>query len=171
MNVLDEYKEWEPAKIKEKIKKNTFPYAVMMQHIGGDYNISTLIRNANAFGASEVFYYGRRKWDRRGSVGTHHYTDLIFLPDLENLTLLKEKYHFVGIENNVAEAKDLQEYQPRPDTLFLFGEEGNGILPEVLELCDEVVYVPQYGSVRSLNVGTCSGIIMNDYVSRLGSHV
>ncbi len=101
MNVIDEYKGWEPHKIKQKIKNNTFPYAVMMQHIGGDYNISTLIRNANAFGASEVFYYGRRKWDRRGSVGTHHYTDLIFLPDLENLTLLKEKYHFVGIENNL----------------------------------------------------------------------
>ena len=170
MNVIDEYKGWEPHKIKQKIKNNTFPYAVMMQHIGGDYNISTLIRNANAFGASEVFYYGKRKWDRRGSVGTHHYTDLIFLPDLENLTLLKEKYHFVGIENNVPQAKNLKEYRPRPNTLFLFGEEGNGILPEILELCDEVVYVPQYGSVRSLNVGTCSGIIMNDYVSRLDIH-
>jgi tRNA G18 (ribose-2'-O)-methylase SpoU len=167
MNVVDEYKGWHPDKIKQEIKKNTFPYAVMMQHIGGDYNISTLVRNANAFGASKVFYYGRRKWDRRGSVGTHHYTDLIHLDDLEDLKLLKEKYYFVGIENNVPQAKNIQGYVPRSNTLFIFGEEGNGILPEILELCDEVVYVQQYGSVRSLNVGTCSGIVMNDYVSRL----
>ena len=90
MNVLDEYKSWAPEKIKTEIKKNTFPYAVMMQHIGGDYNISTLIRNANAFGAKEVYYYGRRKWDRRGAVGTHHYTDLIFLDCVEDIKSLKE---------------------------------------------------------------------------------
>ena len=61
MNVLNKYKSWHPEDIKTEIKKNTFPYAVLMQHIQGDYNISTLVRNANAFGAKEVYYYGRAK--------------------------------------------------------------------------------------------------------------
>ena len=167
MNVIDKYKGWEPHKIKQKIKNNTFPYAVMMQHIGGDYNISTLIRNANAFGASEVFYYGRRKWDRRGSVGTHHYTDLVHVDGLEDIKHLKESYHIVGVENNLARSKDISQFEARPNTLFIFGEEGSGIQKEILDLCDEVVYIPQRGSVRSLNVGTCSGIVMNDYVNKL----
>ncbi len=91
MNVVDEYKSWEPADIRNAVQKKTFPYAVMMQHIGGDYNISTMVRNANAFGAREVYYYGRRKWDRRGAVGTHHYTDMLFLDSMEAVKSLKEK--------------------------------------------------------------------------------
>ena len=167
MNVLDKYKSLNPKYIKTEIKKNTFPYAVMMQHIQGDYNISTLIRNANAFGAKEVYYYGKRKWDRRGAVGTHHYTDLLFLNSVEDIKSLKEKYYFVGVENNVPQAKNISDFMPRPGTLFIFGEENSGIKKEVLELCDEVVCIPQYGSVRSINVGTCSGIVMNDYVRKI----
>ena len=166
-NVVDKYKTWDIAQIKADVQKNTFPYAVLMQHIDGDYNISTLIRNANAFGAERVFYYGRRKWDRRGSVGTHHYTDLVHLDDFTSLKLLKKQYHFVGVENNTPKAKNISEYVPQPKTLFIFGEEGSGIKDEIIELCDEVVYIPQYGSVRSVNVGTCSGIVMNDYVSKI----
>lgn len=167
MNVVDCYKTWEVSEIKADVQKNTFPYAVMMQHIQGDYNISTLIRNANAFGAAQVYYYGRRKWDRRGAVGTHHYTDLSYLDSIENIISLKEKYHFVGVENNIEGAKNINDYTPRKNTLFIFGEENSGIEKKVLDLCDEIIYIPQYGSVRSLNVGTCSGIIMNDYTSRI----
>jgi len=169
LNVIDEYKNWEVADIKEDLRSRALPYAVMMQHIKGDYNISTLIRNANAFGAQRVYYYGRRKWDRRGSVGTHHYTDLIHLDDLEDIEYLKNKYHVVGVENNLRRAKDISEFHAQPNTLFIFGEEGHGIQENILDLCDEIIYVRQRGSVRSLNVGTCSGIIMNDYVTKLNT--
>jgi len=167
MNVIDEYKSWHPDDIRSAVQKNTFPYAVMMQHIGGDYNISTMVRNANAFGAREVYYYGRRKWDRRGAVGTHHYTDMLFLDSMEAIESLKKDYYFVGIENNLPEAKSISDFVPRPNTLFIFGEEGSGIKKEILDLCEEVVFIPQHGSVRSINVGTCSGIVMNDYVTRI----
>ena len=36
-----------------------------------------------------------------------------------------------------------------------------------LGMADDVVYIPQLGSVRSLNVGTASGIVMYDYVTKL----
>jgi tRNA G18 (ribose-2'-O)-methylase SpoU len=167
LNVIDKYKSWDIQQIKQDVQEHTLPYAVLMQHIGGDYNISTLVRNANAFGVRRVYYYGRKKWDRRGSVGTHHYTDLIHIDSLKGVESLKSTYHIVGIENNLPEAKDISEFVARPDTLFVFGEEGSGIQKEILDLCDEIVYIPQRGSVRSLNVGTCSGIVMNDYVNKL----
>ena len=167
LNVIDRYKSWNVQQIKEDVQNHTLPYAVLMQHISGDYNISTLVRNANAFGAQRVYYYGRRKWDRRGSVGTHHYTDLIHLDDLEGVKCLKNEYHVVGVENNLARSKDISQFEARPNTLFIFGEEGFGIHKEILDLCDEVIYIPQRGSVRSLNVGTCSGIVMNDYITKL----
>jgi len=38
-------------------------------------------------------------------------------------------------------------------------------------MCSRIVMIPQYGSVRSLNVGTASGIVMNDFVSKLHGKV
>jgi tRNA G18 (ribose-2'-O)-methylase SpoU len=48
-----------------------------------------------------------------------------------------------------------------------FGEEGTGLSKETMELCDIVVHITQYGSVRSLNVGTASGIAMYDFINKL----
>lgn len=167
-NVLDEYKDLSDAKIKEDLVRKSFPYAVMMQHVNGDFNISTFIRNGNAFGVERIFYYGQRKWDRRGAVGTHNYKQLDHLNTIDDIKSLRSKYRFVAIENGVDGAIPLQSFEPVEHDLYIFGEESQGITAEVLEMCDKFVYIPQYGSVRSLNVGTASGIIMN-YISSVFS--
>lgn len=135
-----------------------------MQHIRGDFNFSTVIRNANAFAAKEVFYIGKKKFDRRGAVGTYLYTKVRFLSDSESLVRLKDEYLFVGVDN--IEGSVLIETFVWPDKpiLLLFGEEGGGLTSEVIRLCDVIVAINQYGSVRSLNVGTASGIVMYEYV-------
>jgi tRNA G18 (ribose-2'-O)-methylase SpoU len=163
-NVIDDYKEWETIKIREELDRKAFPYAIMMQHIQGDFNISTFIRNGNAFAAKEIFYYGQRKWDRRGAVGTHNYKQLTHLSSFEEIRALKDKYTLVAVENTLPNSISLNDFTVQENYLFIFGEEMLGISQEVLDICDLSVHIPQYGSVRSLNVGTASGIIMN-YVS------
>ena len=51
--------------------------------------------------------------------------------------------------------------------LMVFGEEGVGLTEETLKIADYSVEIPQYGSVRSLNVGTSSGILMYNYLESL----
>ena len=53
------------------------------------------------------------------------------------------------------------------NSLMIFGEEGIGLSDEMLSLADHIVSITQYGSVRSMNVGTTSGIAMYDYTSKL----
>jgi len=50
--------------------------------------------------------------------------------------------------------------------MLVFGEEGVGLTPAMQAFCKKIVYIPQYGSVRSLNCGTASGIVMHDFVTR-----
>lgn len=165
MNVINQYKEWTVAKIKEDLERKSFPYAVMMQHINGDFNISTFIRNGNAFGAREIFYWGKKKWDRRGAVGSHNYKQLTHLSSFEDIQSLKKGRRFIAIDNNIErDSKKLNDFTPMENDIYVFGEESCGIQKEVLDICDEFVYIPQWGSVRSVNVGTASGIIMQ-YVS------
>lgn len=165
MNVINQYKEWTVAKIKEDLERKSFPYDIMMQHINGDFNISTFIRNGNAFGAREIFYWGKKKWDRRGAVGSHNYKQLTHLSSFEDIQSLKKGRRFIAIDNNIErDSKKLNDFTPMENDIYVFGEESCGIQKEVLDICDEFVYIPQWGSVRSVNVGTASGIIMQ-YVS------
>lgn len=163
-NVIDKYKNWSTQSIKEDLKKNANPLAVCMEHWKGDFNISTLIRNANAFNVKKVIYLGKKKFDRRGTVGTHHYVDIVHMPGVvRELVDLKNQYTFVGIDNNIPNTKKLHEFSwntlEKPPLVF-FGEEGVGLTQEVLNLCDYRIEIEQYGSVRSLNVGTSSGLVL-----------
>lgn len=183
-NVIDEYKDLPTEEIKKILAEKAFPFAVCFEHWQGDFNISTGIRNANAFGAEKVFYLGgKKKWDKRGAVGTHNYMDITYLPSIEALRALKSEYKIIGIDNiedqipaRPSRAGCCSFYQ-LPDfrwglgavfvkPLMLFGEEGVGLTKEVLNLCDAIVEIPMFGSVRSLNCGTASGIVMNDFVTQ-----
>ncbi len=172
-NVVDKYKSMTVKNIREDLKKTANPLAICMEHWNGDFNISTLIRNANAFNVEKVYYLGKKKIDKRGCVGTHHYTDICHLgEDVCELISLKDKYTFIAIDNNIPDTHKLHEFDwnmlEKPP-LMLFGEEGSGLTHETLKLADYRIEIEQYGSVRSLNVGTSSGLLMYDFVRFLKS--
>jgi len=170
MNVVDEMKGREVEEIKAWVAERTLPFAVIMMQLKGDFNFSTVVRNGNAFGAKEVFYYGPRKsWDRRGAVGTYHYTPVNWkkLDDIQGILDLREKYkHFIALDIIPGVSIPMTEHQWERDTLIFLGEEGTGLPQEVLDICDKVVHIPQRGSVRSINVGTAAGIAMYDFSMR-----
>jgi tRNA G18 (ribose-2'-O)-methylase SpoU len=170
-NVVDKYKSMTDEMIRKDLKSNFNNIAVCMEHWSGDFNISTLIRNANAFNIKKVYYLGKRKIDRRGCVGTHHYTDIEHLSNgVCDVVDLKNKYTFVAIDNNVGKTHKLHEFDwnklEKPPLIF-FGEEGCGLSEEILNLADYRIEIEQYGSVRSLNVGTASGIVLFECVKHL----
>jgi len=164
-NIINYFKYWEDEAINAHLDKHRHPFAVLCCNIGGDFNLSTVIRNNNAFLAKEVFIYGRKKWDSRGAVGTHNYSHIHYLPTEKDLDNIKD-YIWIGVDN-LPGAIPIESYQWPKNALMCFGEESIGLAPEILKRCQEVVYIKQYGSVRSLNVGVASGIAMYDYLQKL----
>lgn len=164
-NVIDEFKSLPNDDIRERLHSTAFPYAVLTERWSNNYNISSCFRNANAFNAKEAFYIGDKRFDRRGLCGIHEYTDIHWLSSIDDIVSLKEKYHFVAIDN-VPGAQPLDDYEWKDNSLMVFGCEASGITPDMLSLCDEVVHVRQFGSVRSLNAATASGIVLNDFVTK-----
>lgn len=168
-NVTDFYKYWETDAIKADLDTKRHNFSVLCANIQGDFNIGTVIRNANAFLAREVIIYGRKKFDPRGTVGTKHYTHFQHVNELDDLAKLKSAdTYIIGVDNiDGAEAIDDIVLPTDKHIIFAFGEENSGLTPEMLDICDALVYIKQFGSVRSLNVGTASGIIMYEYCRRL----
>jgi tRNA G18 (ribose-2'-O)-methylase SpoU len=166
-NVANHLKEKSEEEIKEVLRQNSHPFAVCFEHWIGDFNLGTGIRNANAFGAGEVFYIGDKKWDRRSAVGVHNYTEVQWIPTVEDLIKLKDKYVFIGVDN-VPGSRSIHNYHWPRNALMVFGEEGTGLTVEMQKHCQDIIEIPMYGSVRSLNCGTASGIVMYDYVEKMG---
>lgn len=168
-NVIDHYKNWETEEIKFDLNQKRFPYAVLCGNLYNDFNIATIIRNANAFLAKEIIIYGDKRYDRRGAVGTHHYENFKhFEPEnLDNLKKYINQYHLIAIDN-IPQSLPLNELTLTKKPLaIVIGQEQTGIPLEILRLCNQSYHIPQYGSVRSINVGTASGIVMHHITNLL----
>jgi tRNA (guanosine-2'-O-)-methyltransferase len=169
-NVQDHLKPLTNEQIIQKLEEQSLPFSVMMSHINGDFNISSVIRSANGFGAKEVFYYGKKHYDRRGCVGSHSYLDVSYLKTFEDIVALKEIYTFVGLENNInriCHNVNNFSWNFNKPTLIILGEESKGLTDDILDLCDHLIYIDMSrGSVRSFNAAVAASVAMFDYVSK-----
>jgi tRNA G18 (ribose-2'-O)-methylase SpoU len=172
-NVIDHYHYWKTDAIKADLNKKRYNYSVFLCNLYNDFNIATVVRNANAFLAREIILFGSKRYDKRGTVGTHHYSNFYHFPeenwnDVIDFFSNTDSLEFVGIDN-IPQAENINTFQwnPKKHTVMVFGQEQVGIEDKILELCNRFVYIPQYGSVRSLNVGCASAIMMNDYCSKM----
>jgi tRNA G18 (ribose-2'-O)-methylase SpoU len=166
-NVIDEYKSLPNDEIKARVEANRLPYAVLMTHINIDYNLGTVLRIGNCLGA-KVYYYGERRWDKRGALGVWHYSPITHLKSIEEVRALKEQYSFVALEQTKTSVT-LPKFVWPKNPLILLGEESCGLegSPEILELAEHFIEIPQRGSVRSLNAGTAFAIAAYDYSTKL----
>lgn len=165
-NLIDHYHYWKHDAIVADLDKNRHNFGILISNKFYDFNIATVIRNSNAFLSKGVYIYGRKRWDRRGSVGTHNYEHLFHVPDEESLAKLKDDFVWVGVDN-IDGAEPIDDFVWPENALMCFGQEQVGLPDEIKNRCDRMVYIRQMGSVRSLNVGCASAIAMFDYTSKL----
>ena len=160
-NIDDRFKYWSEEAIKADLRTNCRNFSVLITNKFNDFNIGSIIRNANAFCAKEVIIYGSKQYDRRGTVGAHLYTNLRHVRFTDELDLRDSIV--VGIDN-LEQAVPIETFEwPKEHVIMMFGQEGTGLTEDLIPLCQHMVYIKQYGSVRSLNVGCASAIAMYDY--------
>lgn len=164
-NTIDEFKDLTDEEIRFKLRTSAFPYAVCFENWVHDFNISSGIRNANAFNAQCVYIIGNKRIDKRGCVGVQNYMDIVFLPTVDDFLELKKQYTIIGVDN-IPGALPIDETEAIENSLFIFGSEGTGLTPAMQSMCDQIVYIKQFGSVRSLNASTASGIVMFDFINK-----
>lgn len=164
-NVIDHYKCWTDDRIREDLATRAAPFLAVAENFAHDFNIATLVRNANAFNMAGVTVVGKRRWDRRGAVGTHHYTPVAHEADADSYYRgLKDKGIPIIAVDNVPGSVELPGFTwPETDIAVVFGQEAIGVSNLALGYADVCVAVPQRGSVRSMNVGACSAVLMYDY--------
>jgi tRNA G18 (ribose-2'-O)-methylase SpoU len=133
-------------------------------------NVGALIRSAAALGAAAVLlgpgcadpFYRKAL---RSSMG-HCLSLPLYGCGSGGLLAMKEAGISLVAATLSPRASPLGERRfPRPLALFL-GNEGFGLPPEVVGICDAEVYIPMRPDVDSLNVAVAGGICMYELFSR-----
>lgn len=169
-NLVDEFKYFPVDVIRARLAERRRNFATLILNIDYDLNIATLVRTHNAFCGKEIFYLGRRKYNRRGAVGAYIYENLTYFGTLEEaVEKIPKEYTWVGIDNRPGSVP-LPEFEWPEQPLLLVGHEKGGLdfLPQLPYHCKAIVSIPQAGSVRSLNVGVAAGIAIYDLCTKKG---
>jgi len=164
-NVVNKYKNWKVESIKEDMAAKAFSYHVAIENFQHDFNIGTIVRNANAFNAGGVHIIGKRHWNRRGAMSTEKYLQVFNHSDITAFAswATKNDLIIIGVDNIESSTK-LQKTTLPKNSVFVFGQEGPGLSLEMQNRCSSIVAIEQFGSTRSINVGVASGIIMYSWV-------
>jgi len=160
-NVVDEYRYWHKESIIADLDTRRYGFHVVIENWQHDFNIGTVVRNANAFMAHTVHIVGKRRWNRRGAMVTDRYQHIEHHPTVEEFAAFAavEEVPVIGIDI-VAGSIPIESAKLPRRCILAFGQEGPGLSDEMQELCDPILHVTQYGSTRSINVGVASGIAM-----------
>lgn len=158
-NVIEKYRYWKVAAIKADLDASRLPLEIAVENVERDFNMGTIIRNANAFNVNKVHIIGRRQWNKRGAMATDLYMNIEYHSSVDAfVTAAREAQKKIIAVDIVEEAEDISEVQMPQQAILVFGAEGPGLSQDVLAAADRVVKIEQLGSTRSINVGVASGI-------------
>lgn len=191
-NVLDDYKHFSDESIRDVVIENSIPIRAMFCNVLGDLNIGSMIRSASLFGFEQVYIFGRRRFDRRSTVGSTNYIPTKIVDALEfdgenpilsyelfRDTIVNENLYPIFIETdgeNVIGDFCWTDILPinGPIPCIIMGNESDGIPPEFLRVSNEVyghdamiVSIRQKPPMRSLNVSVAFGIVGYDIMNEI----
>lgn len=158
-NVIDKYKGVPHEQIVADLDRSPIELEIAIENVVRDFNMGTIVRNANAFGVRHLHVIGRKQWNKRGAMMTDKYLHVHYYATVSEFMKAIDGKVLIAIDN-VEGSVPLHQAQMPADSVLLFGAEGPGISEELLRSASRIVAIEQLGSTRSVNVGVAAGIAM-----------
>ncbi len=148
------------------------PAVVLLDNIRSMYNVGAFFRAADGVGLEKLWLCGITAFPPKNAItktalGAEHTVPWQHDWDaVKVVTELRQSgYCFAAIETS-ASALDVFEWQPTFPVCVAFGNEVEGLHPQLLELADVHVRIPMLGQKNSLNVATAGGVVMYELLRK-----
>ena len=148
------------------------PVAVLLDNIRSLYNVGSFFRTADAAAIERLYLCGitgkpPRKEISKTALGAE---DTVrwehTLEPIELLHALRARgYEIAAVETSI-HSVDLYDWAPHFPVCVAFGNELEGLQPEISALCDTYVRIPMLGTKHSLNVATAGGVVMYELLRK-----
>lgn len=181
LNVRDDLKSKTVEEIVSIQAQACLPYAIAVINVNGDLNLGMMMRSGVLFAAERMLTFGKKRYDRRSTVGAHNYIELVQIEsELEGHVVPRAIFdeamnHYcyqpVFMENsgqdiNLFDFSGVVSSGKKP--CLVFGNEGYGI-PDSFIGNDPCVKIKQLGVMRSLNVSAACAIACHVCSTQLSS--
>lgn len=143
----------------------TLSYGVAMIRPKVPENIGIMLRNAYIMGADFFVLIGKHCKVRphTDTPKAHDKLLILYFDTLEEAKKSLWQYSFVGAEQG---GESIYGFEHPNRAVYVLGNEGSGLLPDEIELCDSLVEIDSDKPV-SLNVAQAGGIITYDRRAKL----
>lgn len=148
------------------------PAAVLLDNVRSMYNVGAFFRAADGAGLEKLCLCGITAYPPKKaisktalgaeeSVRWEHDWDAVKMAE----ELRRSGFELAAIETG-PHSVDLFDWQPRFPVCVAFGNEVDGLRPELLEMADTHVRIPMLGRKNSLNVATAGGIVLYELLRK-----
>jgi 23S rRNA (guanosine2251-2'-O)-methyltransferase len=164
------YRATAQASVYESIAK--LPVAALLDNIRSMYNVGSFFRTADAAGIEKLYLCGITAQPPHNGIAKtalgaqetvpwdHCWEALPLVSDLRS-----RGYEIAAIETSVRSV-DLYDWRPNFPVCLLFGNEVDGLRPEIEQLADTHVRIPTLGQKYSLNVATAAGVVFYELLRK-----
>tara|TARA_B110000444_G_scaffold99899_1_gene94605 strand:+ start:113 stop:640 length:528 start_codon:yes stop_codon:yes gene_type:complete len=167
-------KDLQRINIEEFKNADKTPITIVLDNVRSALNVGSVFRTSDAFLIENIILCGitacpPNKDIRKAALGA---TDSVNWDYSENtmeaaIQLIKSGYHLVAIEQ-ADKSTTLNNFKlPNKPVAIIMGNEVNGVSQEVIEICNEVIEIPQFGTKHSLNISVTTGIVIWDLWRKL----
>ena len=139
-------------------------FVIMLDHLEDPHNFGAIIRTCECAGIKHIIIPKDRSVRVNETVikvssGAISHVDVIMVSNLSNaIDKLKSNGFFVyGAD---MDGKKYTEVDYAEKKVLIIGNEGKGISPIVSQNCDEIISIPMYGQINSLNASVSAGILI-----------
>lgn len=164
---LKELQRLSPSEFKEQEK---VPIVLVLDNIRSGLNVGSAFRTADAFALDKIYLCGitaqpPHREILKTAIGATDSMDWEYhssTPEL--IKQLKTKgYKIVAVEQ-AEKSTMLQDFEMSQEekVALVFGNEVKGVDEAVMDLVDECIEVPQFGTKHSLNISVCVGVVVWD---------
>ena len=164
------YRVTQGAETYDHIQK--LPVIALLENVRSLYNVGAFFRTADAAGIRKLYLGGitgrpPHAGIRKTALGAEASVEWEHAPDVvARLTALRgEGCEIAAIETSVRSV-DLFDWEPAFPVCVIFGNEIDGISPELSAMADTHVRIPMLGLKYSLNVATAGGVVIYELLRK-----
>jgi len=145
-------------------QKNKLPLYLILDNLRSSFNVGSIFRTVECFGAKEILLCGYTATPENEKVlktamGTADFVKWQHFEKTEDaVNFIKSKNAAIFALETTVNATEISSTIFTKPAGLLLGNEALGISKEILELADEIVSIPLSGWKNSLNVGVTAAI-------------
>lgn len=139
-------------------------FIVCLDHLEDPHNLGAIIRTCECAGVGAIVIPDNRsvrvnETVMKISAGAINNVKVVLVSNLNNaLNKLKENFFFVYTAD--MDGKDYREVDFSGKKVLVIGAEGKGVSRLVRESSDEIISIPMYGKINSLNASVSAAILI-----------